>query len=107
MKYLFFFLAICSEVIGTTFLKYSDGFKNIRATIISGIFYLLSLAFLGITLKYFEAGKAYAIWSGLGTALVVIVGIIYFNESLTTLKIFFLFLILAGVVGLQLTTNHP
>ncbi len=106
MKYIYLILAICFEVAGTASIKYSNGFKNILATMLAGAFYVLSLGFLGLTLKYFEVGKAYAIWSGVGTALIAIIGCLIFKESVTLYKIIFITLIIIGVVGLQLAGNR-
>jgi len=106
VKWVYLFLAIGFEVIGTTFMKLSDGFSKIFPSIVMGIFYLLSLTMLTFALKKFEVGTAYAIWSGFGVALITIIGIIFLKENITVSKIVGIFLIIIGVVILQLSTKH-
>ncbi len=67
------------------------------------IFYLASLAALTMALKKLDVSMAYAVWAGLGTALIAVIGIFYFHESATFLKIISILLIIAGVVGLNLS----
>jgi small multidrug resistance pump len=67
------------------------------------VFYAVCFAFLALTLKKIDVGVAYAIWSGVGTALIATVGIIYFREPLTMMRAIGLITIIAGVVILNLT----
>ena len=106
LGWVYLILAIFFEVIGTTFMKLSDGFSKTIPSITMFVFYLLSLTALTFALKRFEVSMAYAIWSGLGTALITIIGILIFRESVSTVKIFSIALIIIGVVGLQLTAKH-
>ena len=106
MGWIYLLAAIAFEVTGTTFMKLSDGFSKIAPSVAMFIFYLLSLTALSFALKKFEVGTAYAIWSGLGTALITIVGIIIFKESVSLVKIFSIILIIVGVVSLQLSGEH-
>ena len=106
MGWLYLILAIAFEVAGTTFMKLSDGFTKTMPSIAMFIFYLLSLTALTFALKKFEVSTAYAIWSGLGTVLITIVGIMVFKESISIVKVLSIALIIIGVIGLQLTTEH-
>jgi len=103
MKWLFLILAITFEVAGTVSMKLSDGFINVKFSILMGIFYILSFTFLAYALKHFEVGLTYAIWSGVGTILIAIIGFTVFHENVTTLKIVSMGLIIIGVVGLLLS----
>lgn len=94
--------AIGFEVCGTTCMKLSDGFSKLLPTIGVAVFYLLSLGALTLTLKKIDVSVAYAIWSGVGTALIACIGIFYFKEPATALKLASITLIIAGVVGLNL-----
>ena len=105
MHIVYLIFAICFEVAGTTSMKLSAGFTRLVPSIALIVFYLLSLSALTMALKKLDVSIAYAIWSGLGTALIAVIGILYFNESLTPLKIASLALIITGVVGLNLTTS--
>jgi small multidrug resistance pump len=98
-------LAILFEVAGTTLLKISEGFSKSLPSFFVFVFYGVSFTLLAYALKTIEVGIAYAIWSGLGTALIAGIGVIYFGESLTIIKVISLILIIAGVIGLNLTTN--
>jgi small multidrug resistance pump len=96
-------LAILFEVSGTTCMKLSDGFSKLWPSVGVAVFYLLSLAALTLVLKKIDVSVAYAIWAGLGTALIACIGIFYFKEPATALKMVSLALIIAGVVGLNLS----
>ncbi len=99
-------LAITFEVIGTTSMKLSDGFTKTIPSVLIFIFYILSLIALTFALKKFDVSSAYAIWSGVGTALITIVGFYLFKESITITKIISIALIIIGVVGLHLSGEH-
>ena len=104
MQYwLYLAIAIVLEVIGTTSMKLSAGFTKTIPSILMFVFYLASLAVLTLALKKIDASVAYAVWAGLGTALIATIGIVYFHESATLLKIISILLIIAGVVGLHLS----
>jgi small multidrug resistance pump len=95
-------LAILAEVTGTTFVKLSQGFTRLFPSVLIFVFYGLSLGFLGLALKKVDLSLAYAVWSGLGIAFIASVGILFFREPVTTMKMVSLALIVAGVVGLNL-----
>jgi small multidrug resistance pump len=99
-------LAIVTEVAGTTFLKLSDGMTKVVPIILTFALYGVSFVFLGLCLKKIDVGVSYAIWSGLGTALITVIGIMYFREPVSVLKIASIMLIIVGVVGLNLTETH-
>ncbi len=103
MEWLLLILAIVTEVAGTSLLKYSDGMRNLFPTLGSLMLYLISLALLGLALNKLEVSVAYAIWSGLGTALIVIIGIAWLGEAMTWTKILFIAFIVIGAIGLNLT----
>ncbi|MDQ6980595.1 MAG: multidrug efflux SMR transporter [Ghiorsea sp.] len=104
MQHWFFLIsAILLEVAGTTAMKFSEGFTKIVPSVLMAVLFLSSLAMLTLALKKFEVGMAYAIWSGLGTALIAILGIYLFNETANMMKFLSILLIIAGVVGLNLS----
>ncbi len=103
--YLYLFAAILLEVAGTTSMKLSDGFTRLWPSVAMMVFYLLSLGALTLALKRFDMSMAYAIWSGLGTALITIVGIYLFKEPVSLARIGSIALIIIGVVGLHLTSQ--
>jgi small multidrug resistance pump len=101
--WLLLFVAIVSEVGGTTSMKLSDGFSRLGPSVAMVVLYCISFVFLTYALKYIDVGVAYALWAGLGTALVAGVGFVYFGEALTVAKVASLSLIVAGVIGLNLS----
>jgi len=98
-------IAILFEISATTCLKISDGLSKLAPTLLTLIFYTISFSSLAISLKALEIGIVYAIWSGVGTAVITLIGIIYFGESISVIKISSIFLIILGVVGLNLTES--
>jgi small multidrug resistance pump len=103
MNVVFLILAILSEAAGTTSLKLSEGFSRLIPSLSVVFFYGLSFTFLSFALKRLEVGTVYAVWSGVGTALIATIGILWFKEPLTAIKIGSLALIILGVVGLNLS----
>ena len=101
MHWIYLFIAIIMEVAGTTSMKLSGGFSKILPSISIFIFYGFSFTFLTLALKTLPIGTTYAIWAAAGTALITLVGIIWFGESFNVLKIVSLILIIIGVAGLH------
>ena len=104
--WLYLLFAILLEVAGTTSMKFSDGFARIIPSILVGVFYLASMGMMIMAVKTLEIGLVYAIWSGLGTAIITGIGIVYFGESFSLIKAGSIALIIMGVVGLQLSSSH-
>ena len=103
MHWLYLILAIFSEVAGTISMKLSAGFTKTIPAVFIWIFYGICFYFLALTLKKIEVSVSYAIWSGVGTALIAIVGIIYFREPISLLKVIGVLAIISGVVVLNLS----
>jgi small multidrug resistance pump len=103
MSWLYLVLAIVLEVAGTTSMKLSQGFTQTLPAVLMFFFYGLSLSALTLALKTIDVSVAYAAWSGLGTALIATVGVLWMKEPLNTLKIASLLLIIIGVAGLHLS----
>ena len=104
--YLFLTLAIIAEVVGTVALKLSDGFTRLTASLVTGVAYTAAFVLLAIVVKRLPLGFSYAVWAGAGTAAVAVIGILAFGESVGTLKVIGLVLIVAGVVSLNLAGAH-
>lgn len=105
ISWIYLIVAIVLEVSGTLSMKLSEGFSKLVPSIAMLVFYLLGLSMLALALRKIDVSIAYAVWSGLGTAIIALVGILWFEESVTLLKIISLSLIIAGVVGLSLATG--
>lgn len=102
MYWLFLVAAIGFEVLGTTSMKFSNGFTKLVPSILMGLFYILSLSMLTISLKKINVSTAYAIWSGIGTAAIAAIGFMFFKEQISIIKIAAIALIILGVVILNL-----
>ncbi len=94
--------AIALEIAGTTSMKLSQGFTRPLFSVLLFVFYLGSILLLTLALKRIEVGVAYAIWSGVGTAAIAVIGILFFSESVGLAKIICLTMIVGGVIGLNL-----
>lgn len=105
MSWLLLTLAIVLEVTGTTNMKLSEGFSKVLPTFFVFVFYGLSIGALTLALNRIEVSMAYAVWSGMGTALVAVVGMLVFKEPVTAAKLGGLALIVVGVAILNLTVE--
>ena len=104
MAWLLLIVAGLFEIVWAIALKYTEGFTRLWPTVVFGVAMLISVALLGRAMRDIPLGTAYAIWTSIGAAGTVIVGMIFFNESRDILRILCLLLIVAGVVGLKLLT---
>ncbi len=105
MSWLYLFLAIIFEIIGTTLMKMSNGFSLPMPTFGTLISYAVCFTLLSFALKTIDMGIAYAIWSAVGLSIIAAIGIIFFHEDVNALKIISLVLIILGVIGLNLCTK--
>jgi small multidrug resistance pump len=103
MTWVYLVLAILLEVSGTTCMKLSEGFTKLVPSILLFMFYTLSFCMLTLALKKIDVSVAYAVWSGVGTALIATIGVLWFKEPATAIKLISLGLIIIGVVGLNLS----
>ena len=104
MAWLILAVSILFEVAGTTMMKLANGFTVIGPSIAVFVFYAISLTGLTFVLKTLDLSLTYAIWSGAGTAIVALIGIVFFNEALTAVRIISLILVIVGVFGLHLSS---
>lgn len=93
------------EVTFTTAMKYADGFTKLVPSLIFLIAYAGSAWFLSQAVKSIPLGTAYAVWTGIGAVGTALIGIALFGEPATALRLIFLALILAGIVGLKLVSG--
>lgn len=103
LHWVFLGIAIVMEVIGTTFLKLSAGYTKLGPSIMTVVCYAACFWLLSLTMKKVDIGIAYAIWAGAGTALIAMIGLVFFKEPMTLWKGLSIVAIIAGVVGLNLS----
>lgn len=105
MHWVFLILAILFEVAGTLCMKLSAGFTKLVPSILMWVFYAACFSLLPLALKKLDISVAYAVWSGVGTAIIATAGVVYFREPLTLLRVFGLLAIITGVVALNLSVG--
>ncbi len=98
-------LAIVSEVIGTSFLKSTEGFTRLLPSLVVAVSYGLAFYFLSATLRTMPVGIAYAVWSGVGVALIALVGWLFLGQALDAPALLGIGLIVAGVVVLNVFSS--
>lgn len=105
MHWYYLAAAIVFEVMGSTAMKLSHGLSRLEPTLMMFGFYAVAFACNAMALRTLDLSVTYAIWSGVGTALVAVVGMTYFQEPVTALRLLSITLIVAGVVGLAFSAR--
>lgn len=106
MSWFYLILAGILEVFWSTCLKFSHGFTELKFSILTVVGMIFSFLFLAQATKQLPLGTSYAIWTGIGALGAVIAGIILFKEPFTAARCFFVVLLLAGIIGLKITSGH-
>lgn len=104
MQWIYIFIAGLFEIVWVLGLRFSNGFTVLMPSIITIATLSISFYLFSKSLKFIPIGTAYAIFTGFGAAGTAVVGIFFFQESASMSKLFFIGLMLAGIVGLKLTT---
>lgn len=105
MHWYYLAAAIVFEVMGSTAMKLSHGLSRLEPTLMMFGFYAVAFACNAMALRTLDLSVTYAIWSGVGTALVAVVGMTYFQEPVTALRLLSITLIVVGVVGLAFSAR--
>lgn len=105
MNWIYILIASLFEVSWAVGLKYSEGFSNLKASIFTVITMILSYVFLAMGIKEIHLGTAYAVWTGIGVIGTTIYGILFFSEPKEFIRIFFILLIVTGIIGLKVTAE--
>lgn len=104
--YIWLGIAILFEVIGATFMKYTDGFSNWIPTLIVILSYAIAILFYIFLTKNHELGIINALWSGGGTVIIAVAGILLFQESTSLTKLLAISLIVIGIIGLNTKARY-
>ena len=99
-------LAGLMEIVWALGLKYSDGFSRFWPSVGTALAVPLSFVFLAWSLKSVPFGTAYAIWTGIGAAGAVVIGMVLFEERADVMRVGCLVLIIAGMIGLKLSAPN-
>lgn len=103
MAWFYLAIAIVTEVFGTTLMKFTNGFTRPLPSSGVVIFYVASTVFMNFAVKTIDLSIVYTVWSGAGTAIITMIGYFFFNEPMSLLKIGSIALIVAGVIGLNMS----
>ena len=103
--YLFLFLAIAAETVGTMGLQASQQFTRLGPSLLAIGSYAVAFFFLGLTLKYMPVGIVYAIWSGLGIVGIAVIAYFLFDQKLDLPAVIGIALIITGVLVMHLFSN--
>jgi len=109
MNFLFLALAIVFEVIGSSFIKASDGFTKVLPSLVVVVAYSICFYFFSLALKSIPLGVAYAIWGGSGIVLTAIISVVIFRQKLDLPALIGIGLIVSGVLVLNIFSKslHP
>ncbi|MDT3694920.1 MAG: quaternary ammonium compound efflux SMR transporter SugE [Ignavibacterium sp.] len=105
MYWLILFIAGLFEVAWAVGLKYSEGFSKLWPSVFTIASMIISMGMLAYSVKHLPVGTAYAVWTGIGAIGTAILGMILFSESKELIRIFFIFLIVVGIVGLKVFSD--
>jgi small multidrug resistance pump len=103
LAWIYLAAAIATEVVGTVVLNFTDGFTRPAPTAFVLVTYAASLWLTALALRELEVSLAYAVWAGVGTAAVAIIGMATLGETVNALKLASIALVIFGVVGLNLS----
>ena len=98
-------VSIAFEVAGTLLLRLSEGFTRILPAAGAMLAYWACFAFAGFAMRYIPLAVVYAIWAGAGIALVTVIAVLWFGETMSGAKLLFLGMILLGAIGLHLVSE--
>jgi quaternary ammonium compound-resistance protein SugE len=104
MAWLWLTLAGLLEVVWAIGLKYTDGFTRLVPSAITAAAMIGSVYFLALAVRTIPIGTGYAVWTGIGAFGVAILGMIFFGEPKTVLRVGSILLIVIGITGLKLVT---
>jgi len=105
MSWIYLILAACCEIVFAGSLKQTNNFTNIRWTVTFVFFYILSIVLLNKAVQKIPIGTAYAVWTGIGAAGTVILGIIWYKEPVHFWRVFFLCTLILSIVGLKFVSE--
>lgn len=105
MSWIILFIAGLLEVVWAIGLKYTHGFTRLKPSVITVTAMIVSIVLLSWAMRSLPVGTAYAVWTGIGAVGAAITGILLLGESASLARIASLALIVAGIIGLKLSTH--
>jgi quaternary ammonium compound-resistance protein SugE len=104
MAWLYLFVAGLMEIGWAVGLKYTEGFTRLWPSVLTGAALVLSMVLLAAAVRTLPLGTAYAVWTGIGTVGAAVLGVVLFGEQVSAARLVCIGLIVAGLVGLKLTS---
>jgi len=105
LAYIYLFIAVVTETVGTMALQASQQFTRLWPTVIMGGAYVLSFYLMALTLRSMNLGVVYAIWSGLGIVFIAAIAYLVYGQKLDLPAIIGLGMIMGGIVIIHLFSN--
>jgi len=102
MHWVYLLVAIALEVGGTTCMKLSDGFSKVVPSVLAFVLYASCLALLTLAFEKLPVSVAYTVWGSVGTVLIVLIGMLFFDERLSAVQAVSILLVVLGVIGINL-----
>ena len=99
------FCASCFEVVWAGTMKLTEGFTRLWPSILNLLSMAGSIYLIETVAKTLPVGTAYVVWGGIGAVGAVVIGIVFYKEPVSVLRMVFLFMIIAGIIGLNLTSK--
>jgi len=106
MNWIYLVIAGIFEIAWAIGLKYTEGWTKLWPSVATAVLMIASFYFLSLAIKTLPIGTAYAIWTGIGTVGAAVLGMVLFNEPRDILRVACIFLIIAGIAGLKLTSGQ-
>jgi quaternary ammonium compound-resistance protein SugE len=104
MAWVYLVIAGLLEVAWATAMKYSEGFTKLWPSVATIVLMVISFGLLNQAMKSLPLGTAYGVWTGIGAVGTVLVGILFLGEPRDAVRLLCIVAILAGIVGLKLTS---
>ena len=105
MNWFYLFIAGLFEIAWAIGLKYTEGWTRLWPSVLTGVLMIASFYFLSLAVKTLPIGTAYEVWTGIGTVGAAILGMILFDEPRDIVRVACIFLIIAGIAGLKVTSS--
>ena len=106
MAWIYLIIAGMFEIGWAVGLKYTEGFTRLVPSVLTIVMMVLSMGLLGLAVRTLPLGTAYAVWTGIGTAGTVMLGMALLGEPVEPLRLGCIALIVAGVIGLKVLSPH-
>ena len=101
MAWTYLLLAGACEILATTVFRYAEGFTKLGPSVASIVIGLLSFYLLNRSLAGLPLGTAYAVWTGIGAAGTALIGIAYYGEPTSFMRLACLVMLILGIIGLK------